>query len=345
MAEETFRPEKRKITSEDFGDDLPVKEMRELPGVEIKGNIPPAFREAMRQTEAAEAKPSAKEVASHMSPVKTMNPYGAPVNEKLEKILAALQQTVQQWEPVMLPSKGKFYNGKDGPTDGVLRVKAMTGHEEQILATPRYIKRGQAINMIFKNCVQEKIDPEKLLSVDRTFLLIYIRGISYSTKYEVEVKCPECTMKFSTAVDLDNDIVVNHCPDDFTLESLTDVLPRTKFNFRYRLATGDDEQKVVSYREQRIKSFGDQVKDDTMAFRASLLIEELEGVTSQHDIQNLIEKLPIEDVSYIRNLINDPPFGVDTNVSIDCPSCTANFNIDLPMEANFFFPRKRRKDR
>jgi hypothetical protein len=56
-----------------------------------------------------------------------------------------------------------------------------------------------------------------------------------------------------------------------------------------------------------------------------------------------MKKLPINDVSYLRNEINDPPFGVKTEIPMVCPSCTAEFDIDLPLEANFFFPKKKEK--
>ena len=46
------------------------------------------------------------------------------------------------------PSKGRFYT--DIP--GVLHVKPMTGVEEQILATQRIVKKGKAIDAIFRNC-------------------------------------------------------------------------------------------------------------------------------------------------------------------------------------------------
>ncbi|WP_447516277.1 hypothetical protein, partial [Clostridioides difficile] len=64
----------------------------------------------------------------------------------------------------------------------------MTGEEEQILATPRFVRKGQAINMIFQRCLKEQFRPEQFLTIDRTYILIYLRGISYSPNYDVEVK-------------------------------------------------------------------------------------------------------------------------------------------------------------
>jgi hypothetical protein len=58
---------------------------------------------------------------------------------------------------------------------------------------------------------------------------------------------------------------------------------------------------------------------------------------------NVIEQLPIQDVAHIRNLLTDPPFGVDKTITLVCPSCIRDFNTELPLESNFFFPRTRKK--
>lgn len=220
----------------------------------------------------------------------------------------------------------------------------MTGEEEQILATPRYIKKGIAINMIFKNCVREPIIPEKLLTIDRTWLLIYLRGISYSHMYEVDVRCTECNSKFNEEINLDDDIKVRPCPDDFGPENLVDVLPKSGYKITYRLATGKDENIIQDHREQRIRKNPDGGgADDTWVYRASLLITDIEGLTDQSALQALISRLPIQDVAYIRMLLNEPPFGVDTKVNLTCPNCTEDFSVEMPMDTNFFFPRAKKE--
>lgn len=241
------------------------------------------------------------------------------------------------YDEVELPSKGKFYLRGEGPGNGILHIRPMTGREDQILTTPRFVKRNQALNMIFKECIGEQINPELLLSEDRTFLLIYLRGISHSPFYDVEVKCPNCTKVFQTKINL-NALEVENCPDDYGPDSLTDTLPNSGFNIRYRLSTGKDETMVQEYKDKRIQQFGDQVADDTTLYRAAVLIEEIAGVTNRMMIQNILERLPINDVAYIRELLNEPPFGVNTKVGIICPHCSHEFIVDMPMELGFFFP-------
>jgi len=278
------------------------------------------------------------------APSVTKAPSSYPQNNqsgRLKEILESLKGSLAQYEELQLPSKGRFYDGKNGPSDGIIHIRPMTGEEEQILATPRFVRKGQAINMIFQKCMKEDFKAENLLTVDRTYLLLYLRGISYSHSYDVEVKCSECSSKFSTNVDL-SALFVNQCPYDFG-PILEDVLPNSKYRFKYRLSTGRDEQEINEYRERRMKMFGDNATDDTLTYRTAQLLEEIDGINDKMELQILLKSLPINDVSYIRGIINEPPFGVDTNVEINCPSCSAEFSIDLPLEANFFFPRRKKE--
>lgn len=296
-------------------------------GLQIKGNIPPEFREAM-QKRGKVANPSTV-------PRPASNQIRLQGSGELEGLLQRLAEH-SSWEEIELPSKGKFYQN----IPSVLHIRAMTGEEEQILATPRFVKKGKAIDMIFEKCLQEKINTTQLLSVDRNYLLIFLRGISYTPEYDVEIKCPNCSTNFATVINLDL-LEVDTCPEDFDSNKLTGVLPTSGFGFRYRLATGEDEQAITSYRERRIQMFGDQSDDDTLLYRTAMLLEWIEGVTDIKEIQVLLKRLPINDVSHLRNTINEPPFGVDTDVDMICPSCAEEFKIDLPLETNFFFPRKK----
>jgi hypothetical protein len=177
--------------------------------------------------------------------------------------------------------------------------------------------------------------------VDRTFLLIWLRGISYSPDYEVEVKCPECDKKFQTNINL-NSLMVNDCPAEYR-PPLADILPGSRYKFNYRLSRGKDEQAIQDYRDRQLKMWGEQGADDTLIYRTALLLEDIEGLRDKHELVMLLKKLPIQDVSYLRNTITDPPFGIDTKCSITCAACLADFDVDLPLEANFFFPRQRPK--
>jgi len=329
---------------------------------QIGGNIPPEFREALANKGQAphyeegvvKAKQPKQKVddddeffktpASKMARKKMPTP-DSRVNlrtqgsDNLEGLLDRLIEK-HQWEEFQFASLGKFYDN----IPQTIHIRAMTGEEEQILATPRFVKKGTAIDKIFQRCIREPLDTRELLSADRNHLLIYLRGISYTPEYDVEIKCPACGTKFSTTIDL-NILEIDACPPDFGPETLSGVLPASGFSYSYRLSTGQDEQAISAYRDRRIQMWGDSSEDDTLLYRTVILMEEIEGVSDKKELMVLLKRLPIVDVAHLRNEVSDPPFGVDTEVEIICPSCAEEFHIDLPLETNFFFPRKKEQER
>lgn len=345
MEEETFRPQRgnpeamqraqdlRKLVAEEAGETVnsPQDHMK------ITGNIPPQLRQMLEKDKPRSAAMPKKRQA-HSEPIDSNDGFGT--DTKLQQLIAGLASPTK-FDTVELPSKGKLYDGEDGPEDGIIHLRPMTGEEEQILATPRFVKKGQAINMIFDRCMQERYNTENFLTADRTYLLIYLRIISYSHEYDVEVPCPNCGIKFGHTVNLSNDIMVDYCDDDFNPASLSGELPNSGYQFRYRLSRGSDEKKIQDYRERKTKEGGQA--DDTLIYRMALLTEEIEGLQDTKQIMQLIRHLPTQDLNHIRNLINEPPFGIQTGLPMVCNNCGYEFDMDIPLESNFFSPKSRKK--
>jgi len=340
----------------------PPGSLNSNPAIQVSGNVPPEFLKVLNQQRNVAREDAGESISDLKTGFGKMKGNEQPkkavrlsegespsLSKKtgqsaaLSDLLGRLEPKRSLFEPIKLPSLGRFYDGTNGPADGIVGVRPMTGEEEQILATPRFVRKGLAINMIFQRCIEQDFRAEDLLTVDRTYLLIWLRGISYSPDYDVEVKCPFTEKKFMTTINL-NDLDVEECPNDYGPE-LIDVLPTTGYKFNYRLSTGKDEQEIQEYRDRRMKMFGDNASDDTLLHRTAMLLNDIEGVEEKKELMTLIKHLPINDVSYIRNCVNEPPFGVTTTVQVVSPYANEEFEIELPLEANFFFPKRRRKDR
>ena len=326
-------------------------------GINVTGNIPPAMQQMLKQrlseveneqdNSPQQRQPAFQEQRQPLQPQVSPTPQGIQQGQMYtnDPALNALLGSIntQIYEPVVLPSLGRFYTDADQPTSGEVNIRPMTGQEETILSTTRFMRQGRGIEMIFRNCLQERnINPERLLSIDRTYLLIFLRAISYGNMYEVTVKCPECGHSFDYDIDL-GALQKNYCPQDFSVDSLRKVLPRSGFSFKYRLMTGADENEVTAYRERKTKSVN--TPDDSFLYRAAVLIEEMGNekaiLNNRYAIHSLLERLPVSDVNFIRNALNKPPFGVETEMDVDCISCGHRFPVELPYESNFFFPQEK----
>lgn len=340
MSEETFRPRKslEQPTPEPLRPMEAVRNMAEsVNGTQFVGPIPPQLQQAMAQQGVGPAAPMA-----HAASNETVTPRSG--SSRLEDLISGIKNTTHHYREITLPSLGKFYDGTDGPQDGVIGIRAMTGEEEQILATPSLVKKGQAINMIFDRCIRGGYRSDRFLASDRIFLLIFLRGISYTKDYDVEIKCPVCNTKFTTAIDLDTGLDIKLCPESFGPTNLSGTLPTSGYRFTYRLPRGSDEMVVQNYREKKLKGFETAGQaDDSVLHRTALLLNDIEGLTDKEELKVLIRKLPISDSTHLRNVVNDQSFGVDTKIGISCPACLEEFDTELPLEANFFFPRLKKE--
>lgn len=337
MSNEPFRPDRNPVKKADN----PF-----AAGLDIKGNMPPELMKqinSLSQEEPEETQETSVEVVEYkQKPMKSkkqnssFNPVS--VSNKLQSMLEEIKEISSVYEEITLPSLGRFYNGTNGPTDGKIRIRPMTGSEEQILATQRFVKKGTAMNMIFDKCIKEskQYPSENLLVADRNFLLIYLRGISYGPEYEVEITCPFTDKKFNYTIDLNLDII--QCPEDFNPNSLNGVLPRTKYEFSYRLPNGSDEQKIVDHRDRNTKFDNANKADDTLLYRTALLINEINEISDEKEILVILKNLPIADVAYLRNLTTNEPFGVNTKILIPSPFTGEEFETELPFDTNFFLP-------
>lgn len=328
-----FQKEVARETGKTF-DDSPFSNSEA--GLKMSGNTPAEFLELIKNKKNTQAPPEKRSMSRNQPSFEA----DEGSNESFQNLLTYLQEITHQYEPIELPSRGRFYTN----IPGVLHIRPMTGEEEQVLATQRLVRQGIAIDKIFEKCIQEKIPVDELLAVDRTYILIYLRGISYTPEYDVEIKCPECGEKYSSVINLDI-LDLELCPDDFGPRNLEGVLPSSKFKYSYRMPTGVDENEVSRYRDSRIDNFGEGVEDDTMLYRIATLLNYLEGngnkVVGKKDLLFLLKKMPINDVSHLRNKINKNKFGVNTIVDMVCPRCEESFQIDLPLETSFFFPQEK----
>lgn len=318
----------------------------------VAGNVPPEFMDMMKDPSQSSAPP----LPSNLTPPSNIQQFQPtrPTKKreersvdtsKLAETKEKIRKVLDKYDEVKLPSLGRFYDGINGPKDGILHIRSMTSKEELILTQQKYAKKGTTIDMILGSCIIEKqYDPAKLLKEDITYLLICLRVLSQSVIYDAEVKCPECSQKFEAAIDLNNDLSCRYCPDNFGPEDLKGVLPKTELEFTYRLCRGVDETAMHNHREERINFQGANAVEDMLVYKVALLLEEIDGIGGGPVFtQDIVTMLPTSDMAFLRNLINNPPFGVDTKVDLLCPRCEVASDISLPLDANFFFPKTKKE--
>ncbi len=244
-------------------------------------------------------------------------------------------------ELVAMPSHGYLYQNNtedENVLGGEILVRPMTLTEEKILSTNRLIKTGQALDMVFRNCVKSDINPSDLLSSDRLFLMFWLRAISYGNEYTFSLRCPNntCNRKFKYTVDLGNQPVKEIEPD--TVEPIEVKLPKSGATLFYNLPRGRTEAAIR--RQQRDVQVNVDDVDNSMTDRLKIMTariitpdgEELE----KNKWQMFFNSLVGFDAAAIRESITETDAGVEPIKDISCPFCDEQFDEDIPVTADFF---------
>lgn len=282
--------------------------------------------------------------------------------EILDYIINKDDNQLVPWESVQLPSKGLYYDGK--VPDGVVQVRPMNIYTEKILSTMRLAKTGQALDMIFKYCVRfpnEDFDPINLLVGDSTFLLFYLRGITFGNLYEFTIKCTDedCGANQKRVFDLNQlaDTIkspradIGDEPFPVRLPYLSgiigkDFIVKVRLLRRYDLTTitADRKRRSAESTEVKLDKITKRFRqtqsvaslNDVIEKNLSLVIVEAMGSKDRFKIDKLVEKLHSSDTAAIRQYLDDISPGVDTNISIVCSECGNEMKVALPITESFF---------
>lgn len=294
---------------------------------------------------------------------------GISNEELLARILQMSDDKLIPWEECHLPSRGIYY----GWPDGIIKVKAMGQTAEKVLATQRLAQSGQSIDYLFKECCQfpEGFDAADLLLGDRVFLLYYIRGITHGNMYEFAITCPNqnCEAVSTHTYDL-NDLArtvvwanPSNGQEPFTvkLPYMTKAVGRD-FYVGVRFLRGVDANDILAKRKARKKMFAKpggvrsrgqrspidirrqqqqtQQIDDSVSENMGKIIVSVMGVTDHFTIRQFIEKMHAQDTAAVREWLRSNTPGIDNTVTVECPECTQEFTMELPITESFFRPSK-----
>ena len=245
-------------------------------------------------------------------------------------------------ESVPLPSNGKIYPQNSGLFNRELvQIKAMTAQEEDILMSRALIKEGTVLTHLINSCLIDKsINSKDLIAGDRNALLVAIRITGYGSDYRVEVSCPECNTKQTSAFDL-SDLDIKR----LTIEPITPgtnqfeyTLPVSKKRVIFKFMTGRDEEEQSTILERRRKAMPDIQIDTIITSRLEFAILSIENVQDRNKTNTFIKSMPALDSRSLRNYISDNEPGIDMTGKFRCSHCSANTQVSLPLGSSFFWP-------
>jgi len=110
---------------------------------------------------------------------------------------------------VELPSECKVYELED--PDMPVTIRPMTFEDEKSIVSAK--KEQDPVNLVLQRCVTN-VKILDLLPMDKLFLIMKLREISYGDDYNTLLICQECKAENPTTIKL-SQLNVNPVPDDF----------------------------------------------------------------------------------------------------------------------------------
>lgn len=215
---------------------------------------------------------------------------------------------------IELPSENRAYNLPEEGSPITLRPMTFEDEKALLSASPE----EDPMNIILSRCTKN-IRIMDLLQMDKLYLIMKLREISYGDDYDVLLICPKCNAENPTQIKL-SELPVFPVPDDFC-----DPI-------EVHLKTIDKMCKVRLPRVKDANMFdsGKDAVENLWRF-----VSEIDGHTDKSIIHPVVEKLPLADIKRIMNAFN-MPYGIQTQAKLKCSSCGGASVVDLPIGANFF---------
>lgn len=256
-------------------------------------------------------------------------------------------QQARQWKDVVLPSKGYLYDGQ--LPEGRVKIAEITMNEEQLIAAKTRATASSVPDIIYQNCVNcAPMNPLDLLVGDRLFLLFSVRSLSFGSGYHFPFRCSQCGTQSKIDIDLstgqgphiEKGIRVQTLDEDAEPTILCEVSGGTIIELK-RL-TGRDEKTLHS-----VNPSSDDEQAKAMRFYNTLIaqIASVDGKSREEigiEMRNFLQSLPYRDSILISETLEEKGCGLDTELTVRCPSCGwLEEEVDLPLTSEFFRPRIR----
>lgn len=290
--------------------------------------------------------------------------------EFINALASAPDDMLIPWEEVPLPSGGIYYEGWQ---NGTVRVRAMNQSVEKGFSNKRLLQSGGAMDMMFDVCVElpTPMDHKELLVGDRTFLLYYIRGLTFGNLYKFVSKCPKCNAEGAHTYDM-NELygTVIHSNTSLGKEPFKVVLPHlTAISNReiwvgIRFLRQFDITSIMANRRFMKKASGNggtvkagnarrrgrapsssatQAQDDGQNMADALMegsvsktIVSVNGVSDTYAVSQIVSRLHSRDNAAIRDFLLENTPGIDSTVNVTCENCGVDAMMDLPITDGFF---------
>ena len=258
---------------------------------------------------------------------------------------ASPMQFIVPTEIVDLPSKGLFYE-EGHPLHGreTIEIRHMTTKEEDILTNQSFIKNGIAIDKLLQSVlVEPKMKVRDMLVGDKNALTVACRIYGYGPEYQTKFSCPSCGETQQHTFDL-SELEHNNYLDNLSefnaevnYDKQTVMLPIPRTNTKLELRLLKDDEDVSTTRKGKKAA----LNKFSIIKHYERMIYSVNGNSDRTYIKSYISNMSALDSRFLRSAYGEIIPGVDFSCNFDCDSCGHDDEVEVPLNAEFFWPKSR----
>jgi len=237
----------------------------------------------------------------------------------------------------ILPSGGYPYKGK--LPEGRITVYAFNFDAEQVLAGDGdgASKMNGVIPYICN--LPEGLEVSDLLAPDQFYILLAARSLSFGASYSFSTSCPACDKPEKHTFTLPEGLPINRVEESFEGYH-TFTLPDSQDVVKVRFLTVGDDLSVDAAAKQ-FKMNARDPGDPGYKFRlAKHVVSVNDGLPeSLQEVVAYLSELDGKDPQVFKREIETNQPGVPPLLTIQCPSCSEQYEIPFKMTQEFFRPK------
>ena len=225
-------------------------------------------------------------------------------------------------------------------------MRQMTGYEEDMMANTNLVVTERVSNVLTACCDRlGEITDKKIIrtaiegtvkepalaltAADRVAMLLFLRIVSVGDEYRFDSHCPHCEAankgKALDLMDLDIKYVEN------PRKRYADVtLPKSGVEVTLRILTGKEETMTSKMRPDHKDARTYAMLARIVAFNGQKLRDD-----NRANIE-LLKRMPFQDRQYLRKVFDIMEGAIDTDIEIQCNSCSKWFKFTLDLGQVFF---------
>ena len=236
------------------------------------------------------------------------------------------------------------YQDEQGQTQQQVVLRKMTGREEAILADKRNQRNGgKLVSDLLSSCILRLGGAglnghtgravSSMYSVDRNFLLLKLRSITFGPELDAAYTCPHCGDVNRMVENLDTlpvrSLEPGQSPDEISLELEDGYLDRegqVHTALKLRLPIGADEEAVAPSMRQNPAEGKNNLLARCLKSLGDLPKQRLEAIGPK-----IIAELTLSDRRKIDKALNQAAPGVSLVRQVECGQCGQTFQTSLDL--------------